>query len=558
MPGDGDNPSRELHTIRDSVEGVWVAIVLAFVLRAFLIEAFVIPTGSMAPRLLGEHWSLQCPADGYEYDYGLGSDPAVGTVSRRRRSSPADARCPNCGYPYNLSQEKRYLRSGDRVLVLKYLYHFREPRPWDVVVFKNPQNNRENYIKRLIALPGETIEIVHGDIFISTDGAETFRIRRKPPRAQEATWQVVFDNDYRAGKGVIESANRTRQRVRPPRWTALEQGAGRWDLDGLNGRRFSFAGGDPAELRFEAPRSRFLPWYGYNAARVMRTSAVDEQRDVCTDLKLSFMFVPRGPGARVGLEMSSFGHRFRGEVDADGAATLRYLAAGEQQWQVWASETIDPLAPGEAVEVAMEHVDLSLKLRVGGRTVLEVTDGRYPFDYAWLKARMERANAHAVPRPEVRIGASGGASELWHVKLMRDVHYTCPPQREIPNGVVGDYARDVVRRSGGERNIGQHYPGWGTTGNPITLRDRGNDDLDEFFVLGDNSPQSLDGRSWTWAAPSLRLYDEQHRPQYRLGTVPRYCLTGRALLVYWPAGFRLPGLPGLPLVPNVGRMRLIR
>ena len=45
----------ELGVIRETIESVWVAIILAFVLRAFMIEAFVIPTGSMAPRLMGEH-----------------------------------------------------------------------------------------------------------------------------------------------------------------------------------------------------------------------------------------------------------------------------------------------------------------------------------------------------------------------------------------------------------------------------------------------------------------------------------------------------------------------
>lgn len=554
MVGGDENPSREMHTIRDTVEGVWVAIVLAFVLRAFLIEAFVIPTGSMAPRLLGEHWHLQCPACGYEYDYGLGQDGA-GAVGRRTRSIPSDARCPNCMYPYNLSREASYLNSGDRVLVLKYVYNFRQPRPWDVVVFKNPQNNRENYIKRLVGLPGETIEIVHGNIFVRGPENDRFSIRRKPPKAQAATWQVIFDNDYQPDPAVIERTERDSRGVRPPRWEPVA-GQQRWDLDGLKGRKLSFSGGDRAELKFDAPRNRFLPWYGYNSARVMRTAAVDENRDVCSDLKLSLMFVPRESGARVELEIGSFDHSFRGEVDADGEVSLWYRPASGQ-WSRWDEGNIDPLKPGQAVEVALEHADLSLKLRVGDRTVLELTDGRYPFDYDWLKDRMARADAEPVPVPQVRIAAAGGASELWHVKLMRDVYYTSPTQREIPQGVAGDYAR-LLRQLG--RNVGEGRPGWGTTGNPITLRkhpepDR---DLDEFMVLGDNSPQSLDCRSWTYAAPTLRLFAQDGQALYQLGTVPRYCMTGRALLVYWPAGFRLPGLPGLPLVPNVGRMRLIR
>ena len=45
---------------------------------------------------------------------------------------------------------------------------------------------------------------------------------------------------------------------------------------------------------------------------------------------------------------------------------------------------------------------------------------------------------------------------------------------------------------------------------------------------------------------------------YQLGTVPRYSLIGKAIFVYWPSGFRLPFAPHLPIIPNVGRMRLIR
>ncbi|MFW6066595.1 MAG: hypothetical protein ACOC9S_07215 [Planctomycetota bacterium] len=341
--------------------------------------------------------------------------------------------------------------------------------------------------------------------------------------------------------------------MRPPRWEPIA-GEDRWELDGLKGRRFSFAGGERAELKFDAPRNRFLPWYGYNAARVMRTAAVDKSRDVCSDLRLSLMFVPRENAARVMLETSSFDHGFRGEVDADGSVSLWHRPP-DGDWQAWDREKIKPLKLDESVEVALEHVDLSLKLQVGGETVLELTDGRYPFDYDWLKERMARADADPVPAPSVRVAAAGGASELWHVKLMRDVYYTCPPQREIPDGVAGDYARKL-RQLG--RNVGEGKPGWGTTANPIKLHKHEDRELDEFMVLGDNSPQSLDSRSWTYAAPTLRLTDDSGQPIYQLGTVPRYCLTGRALLVYWPSGFRPPGLPGLPLIPNVGKMRLIR
>ncbi len=46
---------------RENIESILIAIALAFVLRVFLVEAFKIPTGSMAPTLLGHHKNVKCP-----------------------------------------------------------------------------------------------------------------------------------------------------------------------------------------------------------------------------------------------------------------------------------------------------------------------------------------------------------------------------------------------------------------------------------------------------------------------------------------------------------------
>ncbi len=90
MAGIGDKTRHELASIRDTVESISMAIVLALVLRAFVVEAFVIPTGSMAPRLMGEHWDLVCPACGYEYAFGgprMAPDQ-VSQLSRAQRYIP--------------------------------------------------------------------------------------------------------------------------------------------------------------------------------------------------------------------------------------------------------------------------------------------------------------------------------------------------------------------------------------------------------------------------------------------------------------------------------------
>src|ERR1700754_2660815 len=56
------------HAFRETVESIVIAFVLAFLFRTFEAEAFVIPTGSMAPTLMGRHKDVECPKCGYHYE----------------------------------------------------------------------------------------------------------------------------------------------------------------------------------------------------------------------------------------------------------------------------------------------------------------------------------------------------------------------------------------------------------------------------------------------------------------------------------------------------------
>ncbi|MBQ6441928.1 MAG: signal peptidase I [Lachnospiraceae bacterium] len=60
---------------------------------------------------------------------------------------------------------------GDRLVGFRLSYLFSDPERGDVVIFKYPVNPREKFIKRVIGLPGETVEIRDGEIFI--DGSDT-------------------------------------------------------------------------------------------------------------------------------------------------------------------------------------------------------------------------------------------------------------------------------------------------------------------------------------------------------------------------------------------------
>jgi signal peptidase I len=546
----------EVAQVRDTVESIGVAIILAFLLRAFLIEAFVIPTGSMAPRLMGEHFDLICPHCTWEYDHGYIPSPSF---QRGRQTSPTRAVCSNCGQSYPTDSAYRtYVNGGDRVLVLKYLYDFYEPEPWDVVVFRNPQNNRENFIKRLIGLPGETIEIVRGDIWVQAPGSDIWAIRRKPDDIQQAMWQVIYDNDYPLAEP--ERYEQTKQ------WIPTHSDS--W-ASGEQGRRLDYSGQGPAGLIFRAPSRSFFPVYSYNPDNQDQQIEFAGNRDVCTDLMVSCVYDPATADGRLVLMLEVLGHRFAADVAADGTVRLWQRPSmmtgidpadsdqwpNAETWTLWGETKLDPLQPGRGYTVALTNVDYRLTLWIDDRAALVSTDEQYAADHA---EAMSLYSGPTLPLPKVGVLTDGGPCSLRHIKLYRDVFYTAG-RRSSPVGVAGRYARESQayrdNPTGWER-----LPGWGVRGNPIALNDDEDDDLDSFYVLGDNSPHSLDSRRWAHAAPTLRLDDERTGRQrvYQLGTVPRYNLIGKAMFVYWPAGYRLPVLSNLPILPNVGKMRLIR
>jgi signal peptidase I len=87
--------------LQEYAEALIIAVLLALVIRAFVVQAFKIPSGSMLPTL----------------------------------------------------------QIGDHILVNKFIYHFEPIRRGDIIVFKYPQDETRDFIKRVIALPGETLEI---------------------------------------------------------------------------------------------------------------------------------------------------------------------------------------------------------------------------------------------------------------------------------------------------------------------------------------------------------------------------------------------------------------
>ena len=135
-------------------------------LRGFILEGYMITTGSMAPRLLGLHKQIQCPDCKDTFAFGVNFDQSV-------KGSPSDsnparqyATCPNCGQQH-INTAQVPLNHGDQLLVHKGVFQFRHPKRWEAIVFRNPDDPGEAYVKRAAGLPGETIRVAGGDLFVN-------------------------------------------------------------------------------------------------------------------------------------------------------------------------------------------------------------------------------------------------------------------------------------------------------------------------------------------------------------------------------------------------------
>ncbi|MBN1512652.1 MAG: hypothetical protein JXB13_11615 [Phycisphaerae bacterium] len=593
------------------MESIIVALILAFVFRAFVAEAFVIPTGSMAPTLYGKHGTMTCANCGWEYAYGLSE--AKGTIEPTSTSE-----CPNCGYAnvtsrfFDAEDPPSHMESGDRILVLKWPFDVGGPlgpQPWQVVVFKNPRDGEENFIKRLIGLPGEVLEIIDGDVFVtqadrlSDDARAIFAKDRrfkhccqrwlelqrnqhhaggftspaamrgyqaeagdwqaeadalhdelrelrprllheldallqpaqKTPVAQDVLWNVVYDTDY------------------PPRARDTRRGGHQWRPEGgrsdrweLLGRWFKYRGvGHPREsLELHGPL--IDNYTGYNVPgptfNASRTPKAYRDGAAVGDLRIRCVVTPHDGAGNVRFALSRRGRTFWATLHADGRACLHGGRGSRfEDATLIAEDRVDPLKPGRPVEVAFENVDYRLTLCVDRRKVLSETwiaspaqdpAGRpdQPYLITLRELRMDPPPPSVTPPT---ITAEDLDADFTHVVVEHDVFYTSAPLLSAPFD---------------RYKLG----GWGTTGFPILLRPG------EYFVLGDNSPQSADSRLWDVVGYHLSRRGED----YQLGTVPKDQMIGRAFFVYWPSGLRTDLLPGflsrVGWIPNVGRMRWIR
>ena len=117
-----------------NIKSIFFAIFIALIIRSFVAEPFNIPSGSMKPNLLVGDFIF---VSKWSYGYSKHSLPFSLDI------------IPDS---FNMFPERVFSKMPER---------------GDVVVFKTPEDNRTDYIKRLIGLPGDTIQIIDGSIKIN-------------------------------------------------------------------------------------------------------------------------------------------------------------------------------------------------------------------------------------------------------------------------------------------------------------------------------------------------------------------------------------------------------
>jgi signal peptidase I len=121
--------------VREYAEAIVVAMILAFAIRVFVVQAFKIPSGSMIPTLLvGDHILVSKLSYGFQW--------------------PTD-----CKYQWSFPPVNCYAS--------EILISFGKPRRGDIIVFRFPEDEEKDFIKRIVGEPGDIVQLRNKYVFVN-------------------------------------------------------------------------------------------------------------------------------------------------------------------------------------------------------------------------------------------------------------------------------------------------------------------------------------------------------------------------------------------------------
>ncbi len=542
-------PPGKQESARETFESIVVAFVLAFLFRTFIAEAFVIPTGSMAPTLFGRHKDIVCPECHYHYEVGASEelDHEEGVYLLRRITL---ATCPNCRFESNIKELPAF--KGDRILVNKFPYEIDDPARWDVCVFKFPENPERNYIKRMIGLPGEAIRIRRGDVYARKKDEAEFRIQRKADPYKQDILQIIVYDDQHAPQTLLKTGW-------PERWSGMDSSSTDTDFGGwatnddswktdAKARVHALSAADedfrwlrychivPQEFDWKnvaenlAPAANPKPqlvtdYCGYNTFKFHPREAPEEDILWVGDLTVSgAVHIEKDltPQAAVVLELVEGFRHYRCEIE---------LATGEAKL----SRTDDLNLDGPLIEMAKAKTNLrgagshQFKFaNVDDRLVLWIDDAVVPFGDAAEYPPPQLEGPHPADLSPVGIAVRGAKANVSELLLRRDIYYRAErvsdddrfSERDSSGEAFDGFVRPQLRDA--LTNPKEYARIYEEKARPIEFAPLYDD---EFFVMGDNSPRSQDSRLWS----NRRKADNRH-------AVPRHAFVGKAFMIYWPHG----------------------
>lgn len=654
---------------RETIEAFVVAFILALLFRAFLAEVFVIPTGSMAPTLMGAHKDLFCQQCSCRFEVGASQESGDGSGAK---VVVVGGVCPNCHRLNSLdlagdSDQKTF--NGDRIVVNKYIYAVSDPKRWDVIVFKFPGNPKQNYIKRLVGLPNETITLDHGNVYAQPsadpeeDGTDQTprEILRKPASKMLAMSHLVYDTDFQSP--ALIAANY------PPRWqawqpNATEPPANSWKIQRSNDsfaadlsiaeenknsgsakwlRYFhrwpnesqwntAMSGGSLANV--DPYQSRAVTdFYAYNSAvdvlsyevyenpiaqpakpRSLAGQVVQSVKGLMTSLtsrefnpkyksggpitqfsnpnvdptddsashgirgglhwvgelmvttEVSLKSSSRSKNASLTVEIVKAGVQYQCVINLDDGVAKLQVVDGEDviHWDNDAPIAKTSMRIGSTSEIRLANYDHMMRLWIDGDEVEFDKPTRFD-ETAWRARQDDRPHwtpSHPLDASPVGIAVEGCDASINHLRIDRDQYYiatrtgTMEGNTEYDTTQVwrwstGNY-RDLIADRMGEPKQWADSGFWNARQTQTYAMQS-----DQFFPLGDNSPGSLDARSWSGKKRKLPLPREVIEDAWRwhdVHYVPRDLMVGKAVFILWPHPWTKP----VPLTPGFDQIEMIR
>lgn len=377
--------------------GVIVGItgLAAFVAYCFLyvgdMERFYIPTGSMAPTILGDHIDVVCPTCGYRF---------AAEAQSVDNGNIRNANCPNCGLPLNINAKTIKIIKGDTILVSKTgILADAEPRRWDVIAFYKPGANEVNYIMRLVGMPGEDVMIEEGNIFTRKAGSGSYGILRKPLDVQESLWRHVWYMDCAPSGG----------KPAPP-WT-YESDEMLWKVGFAE---ILSAKADETFIHFSEPINNDVEYK-------LRKEYTD-----LYDVRVKFSVIPENPGGEIVVRIlaSDEGNTLEARIPVASGDSVIDFNDRKVTTRKGALEV------GRENAVAFSHFDQAAYLELNGALVAS-------FEYD----SSDSTHRHMIW--PVSLGVRRTGAKFRHVKIDRDIYYTEPgeyPEDKSAPGffVLGD------------------------------------------------------------------------------------------------------------------------